>query len=247
MGFAEVSGPIIQPSFWVFDYLFMPQDHPARDEQDTFFVSEPKELDIGDRKVVMRIKGEHERAWHANWEEEFAMQAMPRTHTTSVTGRYVHQMLGAIEKGLKGQELPIKMFTIGRNLRNENIDYKHLADFYQSDGIIIGENLTLANLFDVMIKLFKGVGIEKIRFRPSYYPFVEPGVSVQTEQNGTWLELAGAGILRREVTGISRKKISVLAWGTGVERLLLIRDRKISSIASLYNASAGWLREMTVR
>jgi phenylalanyl-tRNA synthetase alpha chain len=246
-GFTEVTGPIIQPSFWVFDYLFMPQDHPARDEQDTFFVSEPKELEVGDRKVVMRVKDEHERAWHANWSEEFAMQAVPRTHTTSVTGRYVHQMLGGIERGLKDYELPIKLFTIGRNLRNEDIDYKHLADFYQSDGIIIGKDLTLANLFDVLVKLFKGVGIDKVRFRPSYYPFVEPGVSVQTEKNGEWLELAGAGILRREVTGISRKKISVLAWGTGVERLLLIRDKKISSIASLYNASAGWLREMTVR
>ena len=144
----------------------MPQDHPARDEQDTFFLSTPKRIGVKDREVVRRIKEEHEKGWHAGWSEEFAMQAMLRTHTTSVTGRHVHQILSALGKGL-GYELPVKLFTMGREMRNENIDYKHLADFYQSDGIIIGKDLTLANLFDVMIKLFKGVGIEKIRFRPS--------------------------------------------------------------------------------
>ncbi|VVB76761.1 Phenylalanine--tRNA ligase alpha subunit [uncultured archaeon] len=185
-------------------------------------------------------------AWHANWSEEFAMQAVPRTQTTSVTGRHVHQILSNIEKGLGSYELPIKLFTIGRTFRNENIDYKHLADFYQSDGIIIGNGLTMANLFDTLIKLYAGIGL-KIRFKPSYYPFVEPGVTVEIQRGNEWLESAGAGILRREITGIARKKITVLAWGLGVERLLLVKDKNIGNIADLYGASAGWMRKMTIR
>lgn len=245
-GFTEVSGPIIEPAFWVFDYLFMPQDHPARDEQDTFFLSTPKRIGVKDREVVRRIKEEHEKGWHAGWSEEFAMQAMLRTHTTSVTGRHVHQILSALGKGAGGYELPVKLFTMGRVMRNENIDYKHLADFYQSDGIIIGKDLTLANLFDTLLKIYADIGV-RIKFVPAYYPFVEPGVTVMIEQEGKWLELGGAGILRREVTGMDRKKISVLAWGLGTERILLIKDKKIDNITALYGSGAGWIRGMTLR
>jgi len=163
-----------------------------------------------------------------------------------VTGRHVHQILSNIGKGINESSMPIKLFTIGRTLRNEEVDYKHLTDFYQSDGIIIGKGLTLANLFDTLIKLYQGLGL-RIKFKPSYYPFVEPGVAGLIEGDGEWIESVGAGILRREVTGVERKKINVLAWGIGVERLLLVKDKKIENISSLYGPSAGWLRSMTIR
>jgi phenylalanyl-tRNA synthetase alpha chain len=246
LGFAEISGPIIEPSFWVFDHLFMPQDHPARDEQDTFFLANPASLEIGEKRLVGRMKKEHEQAWHMDWSEEIASQAVARTHTTSVTGRYVHQLVDGVLKDPSKYQLPIKLFTVGRNFRNENIDYKHLADFYQTDGIIIGRDLTLANLFDTLIRLYAGIGV-KVKFTPQYYPFVEPGVHVLVDVNGEWMEVGGAGIIRREITGVGRRKVSVLAWGLALERLLLLKDRRITSIASLYNASAGWLRERSVR
>ena len=143
IGFREVSGPVIGPSFWNFDYLFMPQDHPAREVQDTFFLSSPKTLPIGEKNLVNRIKEEHEKAWHIEWSEDIAVQAIPRTHLTSVTGRYMNEIVNDIGKNPDKYELPVKIFSVGRVFRNENIDYKHLADFYQSDGIIIGRNLTL--------------------------------------------------------------------------------------------------------
>lgn len=246
LGFAEISGPIIEPSFWVFDHLFMPQDHPARDVQDTFFLANPSSIEIGEKELVGRMKREHERAWHTEWSEEVASQAVARTHTTSVTGRYVHKLVDELLKDPDKYPLPIKLFTVGRNFRNENIDYKHLADFYQTDGIIIGRDLTLANLFDTLIKVYKGIGVD-VKFTPQYYPFVEPGVHVLADINGEWMEIGGAGIIRREITGADRRSISVLAWGLAVERLLLLKDGRIDSIASLYNSSVGWLRERRIR
>lgn len=245
MGFTEISGPVIEPAFWVFDYLFVPQDHPARDVQDTFFLSRPRELQVHDRSLVRRIKAEHEKAWHGEWSEEFASRAILRTHTTSVTGRYINSTVTAMAARKRGFEPPIKFFSVGRVFRNENLDYKHLADFYMHDGIIIGKNLTLAHLFDVLTKIYNSVGV-KIRFKPAYFPFVEPGVEVHVLQNGEWLEMGGAGIIRKEVTGIERKTISVLAWGLPIERIALLRKSGVESIVDLYNSTAGTLRRMKV-
>ncbi len=242
LGFTEVSGPIIEPAFWVFDYLFVPQDHPARDVQDTFFLGRPDRLAVEDAALVERVKREHESAWHGEWSRQVAMRAIARTHTTSVSGRYINKVIGEINSG-KRHELPVKLFTVGRNLRNETIDPKHTADFYQHDGIIIGKDLTLANLFDVLTKLYKRLGIGNLRFKPMYYPFVEPGAQLLGKHGDEWIELGGAGVIRNEITGIERSKISVLAWGPGVERILLVK-KEIDSIAELYGSSVGWLRKM---
>jgi phenylalanyl-tRNA synthetase alpha chain len=241
LGFSEISGPVIEPAFWVFDYLFVPQDHPARDVQDTFFLSRPRSLPVHDRSLEERVRREHESAWHGEWSSEFASRAILRTHTTSVTGRYIHSTISAMLDGKRGYEPPIKLFTVGRVFRNENLDYKHLADFYMTDGIVVGNGLTLANLFDILTKIYSSIGV-KIRFKPAYFPFVEPGVEVHVWQNGEWLELGGAGIIRREITGVERKKINVLAWGLGVERIAMARNSSIKSIVELFNSSAGKLR-----
>jgi phenylalanyl-tRNA synthetase alpha chain len=213
--------------------------------QDTFFLSRPKELPVQDKSLVRRIKAEHEKAWHGEWSEKFASRAILRTHTTSVTGRYINSTINAMIGKKRGFEPPIKFFSVGRVFRNENLDYKHLADFYMHDGIIIGKNLTLAHLFDVLTKLYKSVGV-KIRFKPAYFPFVEPGVEVHVLQNGEWLEMGGAGIIRKEVTGVERKTISVLAWGLPIERIALLRKSGVESIVELYNSGAGPLRRMKV-
>ncbi len=246
LGFTEVTGPVIDSSFWVFDYLFMPQHHPARGMQDTFFLSRPRELEIKDRELVKRIKEEHEKAWHSEWSEATARLAVPRTHMTSVTGRYMHEIIETIQKEPDKYELPVKIFSVGRVFRNENIDFKHLADFYQMDGMMIGKQLTLANLFDVLLKLYSRLGI-RISFKPSFFPYVEPGVEAYTKFGDSELELFGAGMIRNEITGVKRNSLSVLAWGPGVERVMLLRNEKIGSIASMYNTNIGWLRSMSMK
>lgn len=240
MGFHEASGPIVVPAFWNFDTLFTPQDHPAREAQDTFYLSNPAQLAIAEKGIVSKVKSEQEGAWHSDWLEKIAMQAVLRTQMTTVSIQELYNL-----PKYKDYRLPLKIFSIGRVFRNENVDYKHLTDFYQTDGIVIGENLTLANLFDTLIKIYsKSLGL-KIRFKPAYFPFVEPGVEVQAyhKGRGEWMEMMGAGILRREITGIAKKNISVLAWGASVERLLLIKQPDIERLSDLYNNGIGWIRQ----
>lgn len=239
MGFREVSGPIVEPSFWVQDSLMIPQDHPARDMQDTFYLENPQSIDISDNKLLKRVAKEHEKAWHGEWKDEIAEKAMLRSHSTSVTARFLYSL-----NNVEDYELPIKIFSVGRVFRNENVDYRHLADFYQADGMIIGENLTLANLFDTLTRLYKMLGL-KTRFIPTYFPFVEPGVEIQAfyEERGEWLEMGGAGVLRHEIIRAAGKKFDVLAWGPGVERIVLMRDPSIKSVTELYNNGIGWIRK----
>jgi phenylalanyl-tRNA synthetase alpha chain len=246
MGFKEVSGPIIEPSFWVFDSLFVPQDHPARDMHDTFYLYNPGKISVKDEKLVGKVKKMHEKAWHINWYKEVAEQAILRTHTTSVSARFIYALReNAKELNRISAVRPLQLFSVGRVFRNESIDYKHLAEFYQTDGIIIGVNLTLSNLFDVLKRIYNSIGIE-IKFKPSYFPFVEPGVEVDILYNGEWLELGGAGMIRKEITDIVSKKINVLAWGLGVERALMVKDKSIKSITELFNSELGWLRKKVI-
>ncbi len=243
MGFHEISGPAVESSFWVFDSLFVPQDHPARDAQDTFYISNLQNATFEDSPHVKTVKKAHEKGWHSKWAQDVAGQMLLRTHTTSVSSRYVYNMVSELSENPDKYDLPIKLFSIGRVFRNEAIDYRHLADFYQHDGIIIGKNLTMSNLFDTLTKIYAALDI-KIRFRPSYFPFVEPGTefSAYSEKTKEWIEMGGAGIIREEITGVKRSKLSVLAWGPGIERILLIKDPSIQSISELYNNDIGWTR-----
>jgi phenylalanyl-tRNA synthetase alpha chain len=247
MGFSEISGPIVEPSFWVFDSLFVPQDHPAREMQDTFYLSSPERLSVKEREYMKQIGKAHRDSWKGEWEEGIAEQALLRPHMTSVSSRLMHSIIEQIKSGKAEIQLPIKFFTVGRVFRNENLDYKHLADFYQTDGIIIGKDLTVANLFSTLAELYAHIGI-KIKFKPAYFPFVEPGVEVfaYSERTKEWLEIGGAGMIRSEITGMPRKRVNVLAWGLGVERDLLLRDQTISSITELYGKGLGWLRQRQV-
>ncbi len=247
MGFTEISGPIVEPSFWVFDSLFVPQDHPAREAQDTFHLSNPTKLPVLDKEHIKTIKKSHTKSWKIKWSEEEAESAVLRTQMTSVSVHYIREFMKRFMAG-EELELPRKFFTVGRVFRNENLDYKHLTDFYQCDGIIIGKNLTMANLFDTLSKFYGSFGV-KTRFKPAYFPFVEPGAEIFTQmgENGEWLEVGGSGIIRREVTGIDRKKISVLAWGLGIERMLLINNKNINSVIEPYNCNIGWLRNRKLR
>ena len=242
MGFTEIVSPWVESSFWDFDALFQPQDHPARDMQDTFYVARPESSRLPDDALVQRIQATHEdggdtgsTGWRYRWRRELAHKPVLRTHTTAATIRALAQ---------HQQGTPGKYFVIGPVFRRETVDYKHLPMFHQVDGIIVDPQASLATLLGTLAAFYRKMGFPKIRFRPSFFPYTEPSAEVFLwfEHRNEWVEMGGSGIFRPEVTlplGITDR---VLAWGLGLERLaMMIHDLK--SIGELYFATMPWLRE----
>ncbi len=240
MGFIEVSGPIIDSAFWNFDALFSPQDHPTREMQDTFFLSNPKQLNVEDIEALENVKKMHTTGWGDIWREELAKSAVLRTHTTSVSAHYMRKLASAVNANF-----PLKLFSIGSVFRNESVDYKHLAELHQVDGIIVGDNLTLANLIASLKEFYGKLGMENVKFRPSYFPFTEPSLEAYyyDEEHGDSIELLGGGIIRKEITKAMGIDKTVLAWGGGIERPMLnSRIFGLDSILTPYKNNIGWLR-----
>ncbi|MEM5797800.1 MAG: phenylalanine--tRNA ligase subunit alpha [Candidatus Aenigmatarchaeota archaeon] len=221
LGFEEKEGPLIENAFWNFDALFVPQDHPARELAATFYMSNPKELGLPDKRLIDEVRRTHENGgatgsvgWQYKWDQRLASQAILRTHTTSVSARALSEI-----------EPPAKIFSIGRVFRNETIDYKHLPEFTQIEGIVVDENVSFRDLLGYLKEFYVRLGFKKIRFRPAYFPYTEMSVEpeVYFEERGEWLELGGAGIFRPEVTRPLGVDCPVLAWGLGLERPIMLR------------------------
>lgn len=222
MGFKEMTGPMIDTSFWVFDALFQPQDHPARDMQDTFFIESPKFGQI-DSKLSKKVSNMHEyggeitsKGWEYQWDEKIGQEYVLRTHTTSLSVRTLSE--------IKQEDLPAKFFSIGKVFRNEKLDWKHLFEFYQTDGIVVDENANFKHLLGYLKRFLNKMGHSKIRFRPAYFPYTEPSIEVDiyNKDKGEWIELLGAGIFRPEVVvPLLGEDVPVLAWGPGFGRIIM--------------------------
>jgi phenylalanyl-tRNA synthetase alpha chain len=243
LGFKEMKGEYLELNFWNFDALFQPQDHPARDLADTFYMKTPFSGHLPNPKMVDQVKQTHEngwttgsKGWQYKWNPEISAQNCLRTHTTSLS-------VNAIAK-LRPEDLPAKFFSVGRVFRNETIDWNHLAEFYQTDGIVIGEGVTFRNLQGYLKAYLEGLGLKKFRFRPAYFPYTEMSMEAEVfiEEKGVWMELFGSGIFRPEVVkpliGID---VPVLAWGPGFDRLIM-QSYKVKNIRELYSNDIGLLR-----
>jgi phenylalanyl-tRNA synthetase alpha chain len=236
MGFEELYGGIVQQSFWNFDALFQPQDHPAREMQDTFYLRETLPLPTGYEKV----KAMHESGgdtsstgWGGIWKEEKAEQCVLRTHTTSVS----------IQHLAKNPNPPVKAFCIGRVYRRETIDTTHLAEFEQLEGIVMDENVTFGNLLGILREFYHRMGFEGVRFKPSYYPYTEPSLDAEVYIDGIgWIEMGGAGVFREEVTAPLGINYPVLAWGLGVSRIAMLR-LGLKDLRYLHRSDVAFLRE----
>jgi phenylalanyl-tRNA synthetase alpha chain len=243
MGFSEIKGPLVESCFWNFDALFTPQDHPARDLHDTFYLKQPKEVEIpAFERLKEAVKATHENGWTTgstgwqySWDEKMARKVVLRTHTTAVTARYLST--------LKKENLPAKVFCIGKVFRNEAVDYKHLPEFYQVEGIIVDEKANFRNLLGVLKRFYDEMGF-KVRFRPGYFPYTEMSVEpeIYFKPKDEWIELGGAGIFRPEVVKpLLGFDCPVLAWGLGLDRVVALR-MGLSDIRELYMSNLGWLR-----
>jgi len=240
MGFTEIKGHYVQPAFWNFDALFQPQDHPARDMQDTFYLNHYVELE-GD--VVEKVKQTHENGWvtgstgwGGTWDINKARQLVMRTHTTAITIHYL----------AKNPEPPVKAFCIDRVYRREAIDATHLPEFDQLEGVVLDENVGFKHLLGLLKEFFLKMGFEDVRFRPGYFPYTEPSVEPEVYVEGLgWIELGGAGVFRKEVTRPLGIKGRVLAWGLGIGRLAMLR-LGMKDLRRLYLPDIGWLRSVPV-
>ncbi len=245
MGFKEMTGDIIQTSFWNFDALFTAQDHPVREMQDTFFID--KKQEIPDKKILKKIKDIHEkgiggsRGWGYEWDEEESKKMVLRPHTTCLSAHKLYELGQLPIEQRKG-----KFFTIGKNFRNETIDWCHGFEFNQSEGIVIDENVNFRNLLGYLKKFYEKMGFTKIRFTPAYFPYTEPSVEINVwhPEKKVWLELGGAGIFRPEVTiPLLGKQIPVLAWGPGFDRMLM-DYYQIKDLREIYKNDLTQLRNM---
>ncbi len=244
MGFSEIRGSLVETAFWNFDALFQPQDHPARDMVDTFYLAQPNKGTLPENEVVEAVAKTHEdgwttgsRGWEYSWSPEEAMRLVLRTHTTAVTIRHLAEH----------KEPPVKVFSVDRVYRNEKVDYKHLAEFHQIEGIIMDRKVTLRDLMGTLKEFYLKLGLNKVQFWPSYFPYTEPSMqsTVYVPELKTWVELCGMGIFRPEVLAPLGIKHPVLAWGGGLERLILLK-LGIEDIRLLYKNDLGWIRRTPV-
>ena len=236
MGFEELYGGIVQQSFWNFDALFQPQDHPAREMQDTFYLREtlPLPKDYEKVKAMHLSGGETSSAgWGGVWKEEKAEQCVLRTHTTCLSIQHLAQ----------NKKPPVKAFAVGRVYRRETIDTTHLAEFEQLEGIVMDEDVSFANLLGILREFYNRMGFESVRFKPSYYPYTEPSLDAEVYVDGIgWIEMGGAGVFREEVTAPIGITCPVLAWGLGVSRIAMLR-LGLKDLRLLHKSDVAFLRE----
>ncbi len=241
MGFSEIEGDFIQSAGWNMDALYIPQSHPARTMQDTFYLSEPKKIDVEEHYLDLWSKvHEHghdtgSKGWGRPFDKDESKKALLRTHTTVNTVRHIAE----------NPDEPSRVFGIGRVFRQETIDRTHLPEFHQIEGIIHEKDASLPMLITTLKTFYSKMGYPDVRVRPAYFPYTEPSVEVDILWRGQWLELGGAGIFRPEVTEPLGSEWPVCAWGMGLERLaMIILD--LDDIRELYQPDLERLGRMPI-
>jgi len=236
LGFSEILGNLSQSSFWNFDALFTPQDHPARELQDTFYLKDLNAKQLATPTQIKNVSNAHKKGWRYYWDIQEARKMVLRTHTTCVTIKHLADK--------KPDEA--RIFSLGRVFRNEKLSFKHLAEFNQVEGIVVGKHITLRDLMGIQKEFYRKIGLTKVKFWPTFFPYTEPSLQsmVYNEKLGKWIELFGMGIFRPEVTkplGITKP---VLAWGGGIERIAMLKFG-LDDVREFYNNNLSWLRTAT--
>ena len=225
MGFEEMQGPHVDAQFWINDCLFMPQDHPARTHWDQFALSDPDRIDHLPADVVEGVRaahldgvGEDGEGYHSPWELDVAESLDLRGHTTSLSARYL--------SGFQEGELdsPQRYFSVEKVYRNDTLDPTHLLEFFQVEGWVMAENLSVRDLMGTFEEFYEQFGITNLRYKPHYNPYTEPSFElfVDHPETGETIELGNSGIFRQEMLDPLGVDVDVMAWGISLERLLMV-------------------------
>jgi phenylalanyl-tRNA synthetase alpha chain len=240
MGFTEIRGPLVETAFWNFDALFQPQDHPAREMMDTFYLANPKAGGLPKKSTVEAVAKTHRngwitgsRGWGYKWSPEEARRLVMRTHTTAETIKYLSTH----------KKPPIKVFSVDRVYRNEQVTVMHTAEFHQIEGIVCDKGVTLRDLMGTLKTFYSRFGLKKVKFWPCYFPYTEPSAeaTVYHPKLKRWIELCGMGMFRPEVLAPMGIKYPVLAWGGGLERIAML-ELGVDDIRLLYGNRLSWIR-----
>jgi phenylalanyl-tRNA synthetase alpha chain len=226
LGFEEFDGPLVETEFWNSDALFMPQFHSARDIHDVYRVADSERPDgfalakSIEEPWLSNVAAAHEnggktgsRGWNYQFDREFTRRLILRSQGTVLSA-----------KTLPKAKIPGKYFGIVRCFRYDKVDATHLPDFYQTEGIVLGEDVNLRTLLGMLEMFAKEVaGAKEVKYVPGYFPFTEPSVEVHIRHPVLgWFELGGSGIFRPEVTASLGVNVPVAAWGIGIDRMALM-------------------------
>lgn len=209
-GFSVAEGPEIENELHNFDALNIPEDHPARDPLENFYVAAANKTN-GDPVLL-------------------------RSQTSTVQIRVMAQA-----------QPPVRIVSLGRVYRPDTVDATHSFMFHQMEGLMVAEDVTMAQLKTVLHMFgaaYLGHDVP-IRFRPSFFPFTEPSVEVDIEWEGDWMELGGAGMVDPNVlraVGYDPDVVSGFAFGLGIERFCM-RRHNITDIRRFYENDVRFLRQ----
>ena len=245
LGFEEMRGPIVESEFWNMDALYMPQFHPARAIHDAYYLKEPthcrriQEPNYSNVAEVHTNGGDTgSKGWRYEFDKERTKRLVLRSQGTALS---VRQLANA-------PKIPGKYFAIARCFRYDAIDSTHAPDFFQVEGIVLGEEINFRHLLG-LLKLFalEIAHSKEMRFAPDYYPFTEPSVEVQMKHPALgWVELGGAGIFRPEVTQPHGIDVPVIAWGLGLDRMAMVA-LDIQDIRELFSVDLEVVRTKRVK
>ena len=216
----EFDGPLVETEFWNGDALFMPQFHAARDIHDVYRLKYPTHAKSIEEPYLSNVAAVHRnggntgsRGWNYNFDNEFTRRLIMRSQGTVLSAHQLHKA-----------EIPGKYFGIARCFRYDKVDATHLSDFYQTEGIVLGEEVNLKTLLG-FLEMFavEIAGATDVKYVPGYFPFTEPSIEVHIKHPKLgWFELGGSGIFRPEVTKAMGVDVPVLAWGIGIDRMALM-------------------------
>ncbi|MFW5689333.1 MAG: phenylalanine--tRNA ligase subunit alpha [Spirochaetota bacterium] len=221
LGFEQFDGSLVETEFWNSDALFMPQFHSARDIHDVYYLEQPTHAKEIEEPYLSQVAAAHEngwetgsRGWRYGFDRDFTKRLILRSQGTAVSART-----------LRSAKIPGRYFGMLRCFRPDDVDATHLSDFYQTEGIVLGDDVNLKTLLG-LLEMFavEVAGATDVKYVPGYFPFTEPSVEVHIKHPVLgWFELGGSGIFRPEVTEPQGVHVPVLAWGLGIDRMALMK------------------------
>jgi len=254
LGFEEMRGPLVESEFWDMDALYMPQFHPARDIHDVYYVKGPLYAADIDEGLIARVAAEHRgraalgaakaaptdtgsKGWRYPFDKERTKRLILRSQGTAVSARTLAEQ----------PRVPGKYFSIARCFRYDQVDATHAPDFFQVEGIVLGEKIHFRTLLGLLTLFAREVAkAEEVKFLPAYFPFTEPSVEMHARHPELgWMELGGAGLFRPEVIRPLGVDVPVIAWGLGLDRMAMVA-LGISDIRLLFSGDLELIRQKRI-